>query len=659
MKLKLKLPQVKLTIKLLVPLVLCVILGLGSAIFMAGSTARKGMEADAKEQLATVAKAAKSEIDMWLERNIVDVDTWSKTDSVIRSLGAEFAEVYIKVVNTAMEDFISQHGIFVELAVADPRGIIVASSDQESMGGADISSRKYLHESLAGKTYISEPLISLTTERPIVVISAPVKQGDNIIGILLGVVDLGDFTAEYFDNVSLGSDGYLYMTNAEGLVIAYPPDKKQIMKLSLAKFDFGKKILEMNKGYYGYTYKGVEKQVAFDRVKHTNWLIAASKGNADFYEKINNIRRILLLTGAAITVGMCLIIVLLVRMFVVKPINEVVSGLEDISQGEGDLTKHLRIKSKDELGELATTFNGFMDKLRDMIRDISTNVTELDESSTEMGKLSTESNENTTEVSKMVLSVATAAEEMNTNFGSIAASMTQSSANLSSVATATEEMSATINEIAQNSEKARSVSEQSVQVVQDSGTQVEKLASSVEQINAIVEVINDISEQVNLLSLNATIEAARAGEAGKGFAVVANEIKDLANQTSEASGKIKDQISGIQSDSTETIESIKKIESSITDVNEIIHTIATAVEEQSAATGEITNNISHASMGVEEVNQNVNSGKEVIDDVTQNITQVKTAVDEVSESNDTINQKSDELNGIADKLRALVNRFKV
>ncbi len=121
----------------------------------------------------------------------------------------------------------------------------------------------------------------------------------------------------------------------------------------------------------------------------------------------------------------------------------------------------------------------------------------------------------------------------------------------------------------------------------------------------MTETIADISAQTNLLALNATIEAARAGEAGKGFAVVANEIKDLAKQTAQATGEIKERIDGIQHSTNVTVTGIKKISDIITEIDTIVSGIAVSLDEQSATMTELTSNIVQAGEGISEVSENV------------------------------------------------------
>ncbi len=374
-------------------------------------------------------------------------------------------------------------------------------------------------------------------------------------------------------------------------------------------------------------------------------------------KQVRSIRRIIISLGI-FSVLLGLIIGIMSAYQMIKPISATVVMLKDIAQGEGDLTKRLEVKTKDEVGDLARWFNTFIEKLQAIINDIAGNVTVLTTSSSDLSDLSGYMATGATKMSTKSDNVASAAEEMNSNLTSAAAAMEQASTNVNMVVASTEEMTATINEIAEKSEMANNISADAVSQAQSVTSKMDKLGVVAKEIGKITEVITEISEQTNLLALNATIESARAGEAGKGFAVVATEIKELAKQTSEATLKIKEQIGDIQSSTSETATEITQITQIINNVNEIVSTIATAVEEQSVTTKEIANNISQASHGISEVNENVAQSSNMAEDITKNISEVNQSVSEMSNSSSKVNISAESMSELAGQLKDLVSKFK-
>jgi len=336
-----------------------------------------------------------------------------------------------------------------------------------------------------------------------------------------------------------------------------------------------------------------------------------------------------------------------------------IRSFRDVAEGDGDLTKRIAVRSKDELGELGTLFNMFLSNLQEMITQITGNSLAVNDSAVLLTTLSGQMSERAQDTSMVANNVAAGAEEMTTNLNAVAAAMEESSTNTAMVASAAEEMTATINEIATNAERASAITNEAVQQSVRASQRMTELGVAASAIGKVTETINDISDQTNLLALNATIEAARAGEAGKGFAVVANEIKELAKQTAEATRHIKVQIEGMQTTTTVTVEEIKQISLVINQVNELVATIAAAVVEQSTATGEIAANIAQASQGLQEVNENVGQGSVVAGGITADITKVSVAAGEITISSDQVRQRALALQTTAGELKAIVGRFRI
>jgi methyl-accepting chemotaxis protein len=341
------------------------------------------------------------------------------------------------------------------------------------------------------------------------------------------------------------------------------------------------------------------------------------------------------------------------------PLTRAADMLKDISEGEGDLTRHLDAQGQDEIGRLARHFNNFVGKLRDLIKQIGDHTSSVAAASTELTAISGQMSTGARSTSGKANTVAAAAEEMSANMASVATGMDQASGNLSSVAAGAEEMTATIGDIAGNSERARSITSQAARQAQEVTELMQKLGQAAQEIGKVTETITNISEQTNLLALNATIEAARAGAAGKGFAVVASEIKELAKQTSSATEDIKGRIAGIQSTTGNAVANIEAIAKVIGNVSDIVSTIATAIEEQAAVTKDIAGNIGRASSGVRDANDRVRETSSVSQSIAKDIGGVNQDAAQMTSASDQTRISAEELSKLSEQLKALVGRFKV
>ncbi len=374
----------------------------------------------------------------------------------------------------------------------------------------------------------------------------------------------------------------------------------------------------------------------------------------ELYGTLSRLKKMILLFSIALSVAIILSLVLAVRS-VTKPIAYIVEIIKEITQG--NLTKRIDIKSRDELGELALWFNRLVENLQGIVGELRANVTVVDNSSAELLSISNQMDANSKASSELAKAVAAASGNISENMNNIAVATEQTVQNTNIVATASEEMNATISEIARNSDQAKHISEQAVEQIEGASALMRRLGSVAESINAVTDAIAGISDQTNLLALNATIEAARAGEAGKGFAVVANEIKELASQTVEATADIKQQIEGIQATSNKAIGEIESVNRTMQNIDEVIASIATSIGEQASATQEISSNISQVSQGIGDVNANISKSSEGLDKTNKDISSVDAAARSISENSAHIVKSMEDLKGMAKNLTDIVNRF--
>ncbi len=537
----------------------------------------------------------------------------------------------------------------------------VLEGDKEYKG-VSIKDRGYFQQmKKSGETIISNVTRSKSTGKLIIVVCSPLKSSSSQLLGAFGLVIKVDYLAELISGRKIGETGYGFMTDNAGLLFAHPnPDN--ILKLNLAGLDGMKEFMILmlggNGGVAEYTFKGVDKVAGYAPLSHADWYIGATQNSEEFLASAKTIRNLILIV-TIIAILVTGVLVSFAALAIVKPLNDAVSGLKDIAEGEGDLTLRLHVKTKDEVGDMAFWLNTFIEKLQGIIKKIGENSTSVGANSEQLSNISGELLAGAEDTSQRSTNVATSSEEMSANLNNVAAAMEESSTNANMVATAAEEMSSTINEIAENAEKARSVSHDAVLQATNASASMSELSEAANKIGKVTETITEISEQTNLLALNATIEAARAGEAGKGFAVVANEIKELAKQTAEATLDIKNLIDDVQTSSDSTSGRINQISEVITGVNDIVSTIASAVEEQTAATQEIANNIAQASQGIQEVNENVNQSSAVASGISQDIAEVSSAAQNISKSSNDVKQSAQDLLNRSQELNEIVGSFKV
>ncbi|MDM8525972.1 methyl-accepting chemotaxis protein [Desulfococcaceae bacterium HSG8] len=381
-----------------------------------------------------------------------------------------------------------------------------------------------------------------------------------------------------------------------------------------------------------------------------------------------------------IAMSLCLFIILslALRYFLVIPVSQVIRGLKDISDGEGDLTRSLKITSRDEIGELADCFNLFIDKLRGIIVQIAENTENLSGSSEELASLSTQMASSAKDMNSKAGTAATASEQVNASVENVALTAKQASMSVSNIAAMTEAMSSTfsqvseltrktaenvdrmaesgelmsdetnrfaaaleemtvsLNEVAKNTSQASRISQNANLRTQEINTKMDALTSASKQIGKVIGMIKDIADQTNMLALNATIEAASAGEAGKGFAVVAGEVKELAKQSADATDEIAEQIEHIRNSTSEavgTIGEISKIINEIADINEMI---AASVEEQSATANEISKSVSKNAITVKNVADNAVESANLVGEIAR-------STDETSKTAKDVARNIDEL----------------
>ncbi|MDN3223419.1 methyl-accepting chemotaxis protein [Pseudomonas nunensis] len=309
----------------------------------------------------------------------------------------------------------------------------------------------------------------------------------------------------------------------------------------------------------------------------------------------------------AIAAGLVgLLLIWLTASGVTRPINSVAEMLKAIASGDGDLTQRLHYSKKDELGELVSWFNRFLDKLQPTIAQIKQSITDARGTADQSSEIARQTSEGMQVQFREIDQVATASNEMSATAHDVA----NSASNAANAAKGADQSARDGMQIIERSTRDINLL---ADEVSKAVTEVEALAVNSEQIGSVLEVIRSIAEQTNLLALNAAIEAARAGESGRGFAVVADEVRNLAKRTQDSVEEIRVVIERIQTGTRgvvatmhssqtqahsnagqiqQAVQALGKISDAVTVISDMNLQIASAAEQQSAVAEEVNRNVS-------------------------------------------------------------------
>jgi methyl-accepting chemotaxis protein len=354
------------------------------------------------------------------------------------------------------------------------------------------------------------------------------------------------------------------------------------------------------------------------------------------------------LTGLAMLIFAilsCTVAWQIIQSKVVLPLGLLAKRLQDIAEGEGDLTRRVEVNGNDEIDEVGIWFNVFIERIEGIVRQVSVHATTLGQAATELAATASDT--------------AGHAAQQQEKAASISATMSEISTSVLEISQTTQNAAVDARKAEESAHLGGQTVQATVQTIEDllqsnleTSSKIEELGRSSDAIGRIINVINEIAGQTNLLALNASIEAARAGEHGRGFAVVAGEVRRLAERTSEATKEIDQTVRAIQEGTGEAVEAMR---SSMSHVQSGVDSARSA--------GEALTSIIHGSESVQKmVTQIAAAATEQsysTQSVSANVNEIASIIHQTATSSQQSVGACQQLSRLANELAGLVGAFKV
>jgi len=633
--------------------------------FIVNRISRDAVTYEIQDKSTIIVDNLRNSIDLFIEQNKNLIAFLSTTD-ILRSLQSE-------QISPLLYDVIQQNPQILRFYVAniEERSVLSVPLTNFSSDFALSNQVWYIGALEADGSFISNARIDPASGNTIISISDIIlSDTGQAIGVIGADVSFANLS-QMITNMEVGKEGFAFITDEYGRVIAHKDYSKVRAQENYSEFDFVNRAINGENDFT--TYKdaqGNDQFVAFGKYDRLKWGIFVQQPVAEAFTSVRTITTTVIYISA-IAALISLALSLIFGRITVRPIHRLLEVMERVAAN--DLTSAVELKDNTEIGILASSFNTMTSNLRNLVKEVIHAAENLSASAEELAAGAEQSTLSAQQVSEAVAQIANGANEQAKKLEEISEIVNQlviSNGKVEENASSTARSAQHMTESAKSSQQEIRLSKDKMdsikKSVDKSNSILEALDEKLREIGNITGIIGEIVDQTNLLALNASIEAARAGEHGRGFAVVADEVRKLAEQSGVAAKQISNIVKDIQNNSRIAVnsmaESIKEVEEGqahIEDINKKIDELMAEINMVTKRSQDISNELAEQYTKIENMVNMVMQVSSISQETAAGTQEVSASTEQQTATMESISSSAQELAKLAENLSNLVNKFKV